>query len=316
MVAPIVVLGPQRLVPTLRDAIAELGAFEPRTAHYALATAGWEERENEDRELSEHLGGRCVNLRLFQRAEDVFQRDPALFQGLLRRNERLGKLQDLYRLRLAHALDAARALLYRANPEDDLELLEIERRSAIEEIRVLDAFHFQRVRELHSAFDAEWHPFERASIARHRNEIERLLEQTSCVCIAGGHVGVLLNRLRLFGIASYLGSKPIFCWSAGAMALAERVIVFHDEPPEGKGDAEVLEAGLGIVRGLVPLPHARRRLKLEDTTRVALFARRFGPSICAALDERTQVTWDGRRWHGAGGTKELRPDGQLLEIAA
>ncbi len=316
MVASVVVLGPQRLVPTLRDAIAELAAFEPRTARYALVTAGWEERENEDRELADHLGGRSVNLRLFQRAEEVFQRDPALFQALLRRNERLGKLQDLYRLRLAHALDAARALLYRANPEDDLELLEIERRSAIEEIRVLDAFHFQRVRELHSAFEAEWHPLERDSIAPHRNEIERLLEQVSCVCIAGGHVGVLLNRLRLFGLGSYLGSKPIFCWSAGAMALAERVIVFHDDPPEGKGNAEVFEAGLGIVRGLVPLPHARRRLNLEDPLRVALFARRFGPSICAALDERTRVIWNGRRWEGKNGTQELTPDGKLAEIAA
>ncbi len=316
MVAPIVVLGPQRLQPTLKDAIAELSGFDPRRARYAVVTAGWEERENEDRELVEHLGGAVTNLRLFQRAEQVFREDHALFQALLRRHERQQKLQELYRLRLTHALDAARALLYRSNPEDDRELVEIELRSAIEEVRVLDAFHVQRVRELHASFDTEWHVLERDAVAREREELGDVLESASAVCIAGGHVGVLLSRLRLFGFASLLRSQPIFCWSAGAMALSERVVAFHDDPPEGTGNAQVLEAGLGLLRGVVPLPHARRRLRLGDPLRVALFARRFGPALCVALDERTRVHWDGRRWHGARGTQELRADGRLAEVSA
>jgi hypothetical protein len=316
MVAPIVVLGPQRLQPTLRDAVAELGGFEPAGAHYAVVTAGWEERESEDRELVQHLGGRVTNLQLFQRAERVFRADPALLQALLRRHDRQQKLQELYRLRLGHALDAARALLYRSSPEDDRELVEIELRSAIEEVRLLDAFHVQRVRELSSAFEEEWHVLERDAVARERGELVRILTDASAVCVAGGHVGVLLSRLRLFGFGALLRSQPLFCWSAGAMALSERVVTFHDSPPEGAGKAEVLEAGLGVIRGIVPLPHARRRLALADPLRVSLFARRFGPAHCVALDERTRVHWDGRRWHGLAGTRELLPDGRLAEVGA
>ena len=43
------------------------------------------------------------------------------------------------------------------------------------------------------------------------------------------------------------------------------------------------DAGLGLCRGLLALPDARRRLRLEDPARVALLARRFAPDLCAAL---------------------------------
>ena len=66
MSAPLVLLGPQRLRPTLKDAIACLGV----TGRVATVTAGWEEREGEDAELDEHLAGRTVNLGLFPRAEE------------------------------------------------------------------------------------------------------------------------------------------------------------------------------------------------------------------------------------------------------
>ena len=113
-----------------------------------------------------------------------------------------------------------------------------------------------------------------------------------------------------------LKRQPIFCWSAGAMALSERVVVFHDSPPQGPGNAEVLEAGLDVFTGLVPLPHASRRLRLDDPLRVGLFARRFGPAICAALDEGTQLAWDGKAWKGGTGTRMLSPDGGLEEVTA
>ena len=90
-----------------------------------------------------------------------------------------------------------------------------------------------------------------------------------------GHVAVLLNRLRIFKLEPMLAQKPIIAWSAGAMVLAKRIVLFHDTPPQGKGFAEVFEAGLGLYSNLIPLPHAAKRLQLDNPTRVSIFARRF-----------------------------------------
>ena len=98
------------------------------------------------------------------------------------------------------------------------------------------------------------------------------------------------------------------------MALSERVVVFHDSPPHGAGDAEVLEAGLGLHRGVVALPHASKRLHLHDRLRVGLFARRFAPAACVALDPLTRIVWDGVRWKGIPGTRRLAAAGDLLEV--
>jgi len=313
--ADVVVLGPQRLEPTVREAVREIApAKHGASAHYAVITAGWEEREAEDGELAEHLGARMTNLALFARAEEVFRRDPELLTAMLAHHERKKKLQVLYRIRLAHALDAARSLLRRHSPEDDGALLEIERAQAIDDIRRLDVQQLERLRELHAEFVAQWKPTERPSVEHHRAEIERILADCDALCIAGGHVLILLNRLRMFGIASLVGTLPVVCWSAGAMALSDRIVLFHDSPPQGQGDPEVLESGIHLFEGLVPLPHAKRRLRLDDPIRVGLFSRRFDPSICAVLDEGTRVDWNGRGWSGKAGTKRLCDDGTLQEI--
>ncbi len=312
----VVVLGPQRLEPTVADTIAErLGR---RRASYAVVTAGWEDREGEDDELRAHLcahGGGFQNLSLFRRAEDVFQRDPELLQGILDEHERLKDLQSLYRTRLAHALDAARELLH-GDPSADDDLVEVARAAAIEDVRRLDAEHLGHLRAEHERAWERLRPTERDAVVRHRAEIEGVLAGADVVCVAGGHVRILLNRLRLFDLVPLIGERPLFCWSAGAMALSERVVVFHDSPPWGAGNAEVLDAGVGLLRGLVPLPHASRRLRLDDPVRVGLFARRFGPDVCAVLDAGTRVDWDGAHWTAGPGTRRLREDGQLEEVAS
>ena len=68
----IVLLGPQRLKPTLIDAVKKLDV----RGDFAAVTAGWQEREDEIDELSAHLDRPVTNLRLHARGEDVFQRDP------------------------------------------------------------------------------------------------------------------------------------------------------------------------------------------------------------------------------------------------
>lgn len=310
---PILLLGPQRLQPTVADAVASVDATlgdSARDARIALVTAGWEEREEEDAELKSHLDGRGVNLQLFSRVEDVFERDQELLDAMAERHRIRRRLQDLYRVRLSYALDAARDLL-RGTESDDL--LDDERVAAIEAVRELDRHHLERVRDVNREFEERWKPLERDAVRTHLTELERLLADASMVCVAGGHVAILLNRMRVFDFPSLVGDRPIVAWSAGAMALSRRIVLFHDSPPQGQGDAEVLDAGFDCAPGIVPLPHAKRRLLVDDEVRVGLFAQRFGPDLCTALDEGDRAAWDGHRWTGTG-ARRLTTDGRLEEL--
>jgi hypothetical protein len=308
----VVLLGPQRLHPTLNVAVDALGI----RGRIATVTAGWEEREREDQELAAHLHGRTHNLLLYERAGDVFSHDPELRGGLRACHEKLRKLQELYRVRLAHEMEAARELLRREAQPGWNGLVEPEVRGAIEALRRLDDEHTQRVREVHVAFEREWKPASREHVARHRGELRELLEGSTALCIAGGHVAILLARLRLFGVLDLLREQPVIAWSAGAMALAERIVVFHDRTPQGPGDPEVFEVGLGAMAGVVPLPHADKRLDLGDRARLALFARRFEPAICAALWPRTRMDWRDGRWRAEPGTQKLTSAGELAEVGS
>lgn len=307
----LILLGPQRLRQTLAQAVRGSGV----EGDVAVVTAGWQEREEEVDELREHLGGRVTNLQLYARAEAVFEADPELARALRQRQDRLRRMQEVYRLRLSYALDAARALLTRRG---DAELLGPERDEAIAAVRELDRAHLQRVTDVHREIDEQWRPFEREAVARHREELAGLLAGCAAFAIAGGHVAVLLNRLRLFGVAELAAGKPVFAWSGGAMVAGERLVLFHDDPPQGAGNAEVLEAGLGLYRGLLPLPHARRRLRLDDPLRVGLMARRFAGDECVALDDGAILRRDGGRWApwGGDGSRRLLPDGTVAELEA
>ncbi len=275
----LVLLGPQRLRPTLASVLRELGLEGGRPA---VVTAGWQHREAEDAELREHVAAPLDNLELYRRADELFSEDPELFEAHRERQDRLRTLQELYRVRLAHALDAARALQARKGSG---ELLKAERREAIDDVRRLDRSHLERIRVLHREWNESWPLAEREAVARQRDELREILSGAVALVVAGGHVAVLLNRLRLFGLPELAGDLPVVAWSAGAMVLTDQVVLFHDNPPQGPGNAEVLESGLGVVDGLVALPHARWRLRLEDGVRVSLLARRLAPRKCLVLDD-------------------------------
>jgi len=301
----LVLLGPQRFRPTLRKTVEALGIEGP----VAVVTAGWQEREAEDNELREHLGRELVDLRLYRRAEEVLQQDEELAAALRSRQETLRELQEFYRLRLSYALAAARDLMRR---ESGGRMLSEQRRAAIRAVRTLDRWHLRRIRRIHDAFVERWHPSARPAVARYRDELRGALQRAGVVCVAGGHVAVLLGRLRLFDLPELLDGRPVIAWSAGAMAVSDRVVLYHDSPPQGAGDPEVFDAGLALCRRLVALPHARTRLKLDDPVRVALLARRFAPARCGVLDEGARLDWDGRRWSAGPGTYRLERRGRVL----
>ena len=292
----VILLGPQRR-PTLDAVVATLGIDGP----IATVTAGWQEREADDGELGRVLGGRDVNLRLYGRWLDVQDRDPSFAAAERKLAELLMEVQGSYLLRLDYALQAVHALQQR-NGQDQLKVAIAE---AIEAVRDLDAAHLRRTSELRGEFYQDMRPHDRPVIAGHRAELADALGGATAVAIAGGHVGVLADALHLFNIAAAVRS-PVIAWSAGAMALTERVVLFHDRSAHGPGYPEVYCGGLSIVRETVALPHARARLLLEEQPRMAVFARRFAPARCVLLESGTRIDTE------AGGS--CQPGARILGL--
>ncbi len=307
----LLILGPQARNPNLREALQRAGIDGPMVA----ITAGWQEREGELDALEEHLGQRVHDLRLYERAEGVFAHDPALHEAYRQRQADLRGLQQTYRARLDHAKAAAREMF--AQPADS-DLTRWARRDAIAALRRLDAAHLGMIERVHARFTKEWRHVLGPLVEHQQADLRRMIEASAAVCIAGGHVAVLLNRLRLFGVQRLMPGKPIVAWSAGAMCLTERVVLFHDHPPQGAGNAEVFEAGLGLLPRTVLLPHAASRLALQDATRVTLLARRFSPAACHTLDEGSMLHWHRGRLRVAVGTSRLLRSGSTsaVEVAA
>lgn len=301
----VVLLGPQRFEPNVRDAMEALG-LAGTSRGVAVVTAGWQEREAEIDELRDHLGCGTVNLELYRRYEETLQEDAELASALHQRQNRLKRIQNLYRLQLSYAMDAARALQRRlAGGEDADDHL----RGAIRTVQSIDRRHLTRVRGVHADFDRRREPLARDAVRRRRDELAAILDGVDALLVAGGNVATLVYRMRLFGLRALLGDRPVIAWSAGAMAISERIVLFHDFPPQGAGNAEILDAGLGWHTRIVALPHAARRLDLKNPDRVALMARRFSPARCALLEPGVQVECEGRDVRSTGARRLTRSGG-------
>jgi hypothetical protein len=305
----IVLLGPQLHTPTLSAALEELGI----RGRVAIVTAGWQEREDETVRLSEHLAGQADFLDLHRRGDDAFTKDPELADAHRARQHRLQEAQALYDIRLDRAAEAVLELGKRTGSDD---LVAAARREAMETVRRIDAEHLERIRTIHAEHAGLLRFAERRSLAAHRREVAKIVGKADALGLAGGHVAVLLNRLEMFGIADAVGDKTVLGWSAGAMVLCERIVVYHDTPPQGPGNSELLEAGLGLCRGVIALPHARARLRLDDAARVTRFAERWAPDRCIALDAGARLTLTNDGWSASHDTCALDAAGTLEEVAA
>jgi hypothetical protein len=300
--APVVLLGPQRDRNDVGLEVDRLRAGGP----VALITSGWQEWEGDDGWLRDVVGGEVFNLDLYGRAEDVWAHDPALAAAHSELQQRVRLLRRAYNTRLAHEMDAWITL---ESMEGDPAVVDAERASALDHVRRLDRHHLDRIEDLRADFDLRMRPAERDGLRRERDAVIHAVRHAGTVVVAGGQVATLLNRLRLFDLGPVLRERPVVAWSAGAMAIAERVVLFHDSPPWGPGHAEVGEAGLGLVSGLVVLPDGRQRLRLDDAGRVGRMARRFAPDVCLSLDPGARAEWNGRDWVGGQGDRLLDAGG-------
>jgi len=303
----ITLLGPQRFRMSARETVRALHVPGP----IAVVNAGWQEREVDDAELDDVLDGRMRNLRLHARWQEVLAADPWLADATRVQSELLDQQQAVYAVRLHYAIDAAHAV-WRRTQRGRVRELAFE--DAIAQVRALDDWHLGVVDQLAAEFEDAHAPTRRPAVLRHRAEVAELLQSSGALVLPGGHVGVLLDCLRLF-VDHAPPDLPVVAWSAGAMALADRVVLLGDDPVQEPTQPEVYRRGLGWFRRVIPLPHARRRLRLSDSFRVTVFAQRFAGACCLVLDDGVRVPLPAEGGCPPG-VPALSPSGEVVKVAA
>lgn len=294
-------LGPQRFLTTAGIVVRGLGEDGP----VATVTAGWEERENDDAELDTVMGGRTRNLHLYSRMIEVIERDPTVAAALLGLRDAVDDLAGVYGVRLHHALDAVYAVRRRTGRSD---VVDAAYRDALDTVRRLDAWYLTEVRALYGEA-AETGALDGSGLFReHQGEVAQTLEGCRVLAVAGGHVGMLLRSMQFFRFRPP-AELPVVAWSAGAMAMTRIVVLFNDFAATGDR-AEVWDRGAGRVEHVVALPHARRRLHLDDRMRMQVLAARFAGSTCLLLDDGAKVAV-GSDGALPAGARVIRADGTV-----
>jgi hypothetical protein len=313
---PPVILGPQRPTPNAPQALAELA---PGDGPVVVLSAGWRADETDDEALRRYLGPEVAVLPVYTWFEVVMRELPELRAEYRARQDALSDLRRLHRMRLHPALRVVHEFL-----DEDRDALEDEHLAlALEDVRRIDRQLLEYAAKIHARHATASEPWNTQPVVeRLRARASDALRSARAVVLAGGHVAVLLNRLQFFGADRVLRElwaqgKPILAWSAGSMVLADRIVLFYDDPPDGPAFPELLDFGFGLVQDVVLLPHARQRLRLDDPVRVGALAMRFGPSPCLGLENGAWLVKEGERWYNRGdpGTAfQLQPDGHVQAL--
>ena len=284
-----VLLGPQRFLTTAGTVVHSVAPDGP----VATVTAGWQDREAADDELDEVMGGRSRNLHLYGRLSDVLTTDDHFATEALRHRDAMDELAGIYSLRLQRALDSAYVVARRPARDD---IAESAFADAVRGVQDIDAWYLRAVDELYGELETAAPPESSEEIARHRHEVAELLRDATVLAVAGGHVGILLRCLRLFAVVPS-PEVPVVAWSAGAMALTERVVLYNDLGPQGDPG----RGGLGPRRRAGPRrgrdaprapPAAARRPRAREGVRAAVraghvpAARRRHPGRASATTAR------------------------------
>ena len=312
MAARAVVLGPPGETVSLAPALESL---DLPPGPLAAVTVGWREEESATAPLereAERLGRELTPLDLGERARRVFDRDPELSAAHRKLQDGLRAEESLYRERMKQEIAMTHALARIPVAEEHRRpYLEAAWRGILE----ADRFHLAGQAAQRAEFRAAFSPEERPSVRAETEELAAALAGCAAALVAGGHVAVVGNRLSLFGLAPHLARLPLVAWSAGAMALSPKVVLFHDRLPFGSRQPEIHGEGAGVLPGAVFFPDARHRLDTEDAEHLAELARRVAPDRAVLLDTGESLALSDGTWSSPAGIRLLSPDG-AVETAA
>jgi hypothetical protein len=303
-----ILLGPQRFTTTVGPTVRALGLDGP----IAMVNAGWEERESDDAELAGHLDGQGVNLRLHHRMTDVLAKDEHFAEAARAFRDRQDELRAFYGIRLQSAIDTVHAVRHRTSIHGVGPVAE---EDALGTVREVDRWYAAELAELYREVGVSAPRVDSSTIGWHMGEIEAILAGCAGVVIAGGNVRTLLRAMRVFDV-SFPPDLPVVAWSAGAMALTDQVVLFHDFTPHGVTAAEIHDTGLGRLPGIIALPHAKRRLRLEDHERMSVLARRFPDHRLTLLDDGAVLRFPDGGTELPAGARFVDASGHVAVVGA
>lgn len=304
------ILGPQRPELYIGDAMRQ---HELDTGTLAVISAGWQEAEGDIDVLRSELGSPLLDLGIYDRSQTLFAAEPELQAAYRERQERLTEQQALYRLRLKqHAIAVRRTLSAEGTPA----VIAPERRHAVSQLRALDRHHQRQIDIAHMRFDSEFNVSNNGALASATQAIHDLLEPIETVIITGGNLLILMNRLRLFGLDRVLANKHVVAWSAGAMVLGDRAVLFHERMPQGLRDAELIDRGLGLLSKVIAMPDARNRLRTGNKLRMSAMSRRFAPATCCLLNNRSMALFEDGKLVDSQAANYPMPNGKLKPLLA
>ena len=306
-----VVLGPQ---PGRISLGSGLEALDLPPGPVAAITVGWRETEPVLKEVEQELkqcGREAAPLHIGERVGRVFGRDAPLAEAHRALQEGLLAEERLYGARLRRAVETAHEVVRLSVAE---RYRDPYAEQAWQAILDADRFHVERHAELWQEFREAVGLAERPAIREEREELGGLLAGAAAVVLTGGHVAVIRNRLLLLGLADALAPLPVLAWSAGAMVLTPRVVLFHDRLPGGAARPEILGDGLSLLPGVALFPDAGIRLDLGDRQSLAELSGRVNPDRAVLLDPGDMVHWDGRAWSSPDGIRMLASDGEVETV--
>lgn len=308
-----VVIGPQ---PGRVSLGPGLEALELPPGPVAAITVGWRETEPVLKEVEQELeacGRQAAPLHIGERVGRIFERDASLAEAHRALQEGLLAEERLYSARLGRAVGTAREVVRLRVAE---RFRDPYAEQAWEAILAADRFHVERHAELWREFREAVGLHERPAVREEKEAIERLLSDTAAVVLTGGHVAVIRNRLLLLGLQDALARRPVLGWSAGAMVLTPRVVLFHDRLPGGSAHPAILGDGLALLPGVALFPDARVRLDLDDRQGLSELSGRVAPDRAVLLDPGDLIRWDGRSWSSPEGIRLLSRGGEVETVPA
>lgn len=282
----------------------------------AAITVGWREEESSTAEIDREaalVGRRVTPLLLGERVRRVFGRDPELAAAHRALQDDLRVEEQLYQTRLKQAVEARHAL-GRMSVAEGPRARYLE--AAWQDILAVDRFHLETQAGFWDEFRRAIRPWERPSLSADAEEVVGLLGGSAVAVVAGGQVAVLRNRLRLLGLGPVLAGLPLVAWSAGAMALSRRVVLFHDRLPFGSAKPEIYGEGADLLPGAAFFPDARRRLALDDRESLGELAGRVAPERAVLLDPGDRLDLRDGVWSSPDGIRLLGPAGEVETVSS
>jgi len=288
--------GPQENLVSLINQLINAGTLSKNPSPIAVVSTGWRHDEDSIDALVEALPINLSLLPLYGWFDLLGNKEPDLSQMHADRQKKIKQHKEFYREQLHFHMNLWKKYNIRRQANA---AFKTEEDTAFKNLKRCDdemLASLENIRTSYPKLQQAWlHP----SAKQYHEKIKEELNRAQALLITGGHAAVLRNRFIFFGMHRLLkdfllSGKPIIAWSAGAMVLTDKIVLYYDNPPQGEGHAEILDYGIGLLPRMIFFPHAHERLNLDSSSRIKQLAKRFDPYLCIGLENGAKLHFNGR----------------------